>query len=56
MGIDRRTWWPRTPPGSAVASHYTPCDPALPRSWYEFDLLQAKDLLATVGYADGFDT
>ena len=47
------------PPGSEVATHFTPCsigngctgDP-----WYEFDATAAKALLAEAGYPDGFQT
>ncbi len=50
IGIDRQrivdTYYP---PGSSVASHFTPCD--IPHgcsgeAWYEFDLAKAKELLA----------
>lgn len=50
MGIDRQrivdTFYP---PGSSVASHFTPCD--IPggctgEAWYEFDPVKAKELLA----------
>ena len=60
MGIDRQrivdTYFP---PGSEVASHYTPC--AIPHGctgdpWYEYDPIQAKELLAAAGYPNGFDT
>lgn len=60
MGVDRKhlveTFFP---PGSEVASTYAPC--AIPHGcaggpWYEYDPLQAKELLTTAGYADGFDT
>jgi ABC-type transport system substrate-binding protein len=47
------------PPGSVVASHFTPCaipggceGPAFP----DYDLERAKELLAEAGYAEGFDT
>ncbi len=45
--------------GTTVASHLTPC--AVPNgcagtTWWEQDILAAKDLLATVGFADGFTT
>lgn len=47
------------PTGSEVASHFAPCsipfgcdgDP-----WYEFDPSAARQLLATAGFPDGFDT
>lgn len=60
MGIDRQrivdTYFP---PGSEVASHYTPC--AIPHgctgdTWYAYDPIQAKELLAAAGYPNGFDT
>src|SRR3990170_1721575 len=60
MGIDRQrivdTFYP---PGSEVASHFTPCD--IPGgctgdAWYEFDAAAAKDLLTDAGYPDGFST
>jgi peptide/nickel transport system substrate-binding protein len=60
MGIDRdKLTESFFPPGSVVASQYTPC--AIPNGcagipWYEFDPLQAKELLAASGLQDGFDT
>ena len=47
------------PPGSEVATHFTPC--AIPNGcvgdpWYEFDAAAAKALLAEAGYPDGFET
>ncbi|MGH2381617.1 MAG: ABC transporter substrate-binding protein [Candidatus Limnocylindria bacterium] len=47
------------PPGSEVASHFTPC--AIPfgctgEAWYEFDREAALQELADAGYADGFET
>ncbi len=60
MGIDRdRIINSFFPPGSEVASHFTPC--AIPfgcegEEWYEFDQQAAIDMLADAGYPDGFST
>jgi len=60
MGIDRQrivdTFYP---PGSEVASHFTPC--SIPNAcegdaWYEFDPEAARALLADAGFPDGFET
>ncbi|MEZ4771067.1 MAG: ABC transporter substrate-binding protein [Caldilineales bacterium] len=59
-GIDRQrivdTFYPA---GSEVASHFTPC--SIPNGcvgddWYDFNVEEAKALLADAGYADGFET
>lgn len=60
MGIDRqRIVETAFPPGSEVASHFTPC--AIPHGcagddWYAYDPTLAKEMLAEAGYPNGFDT
>jgi ABC-type transport system substrate-binding protein len=60
MGIDRqRLVDDFMPPGSEVATHFTPC--AIPNgcvgdAWYEYDPTKAKEMLAAAGFPDGFKT
>jgi peptide/nickel transport system substrate-binding protein len=60
MGIDRqRLVDDFMPPGSEVATHFTPC--AIPNGcvgdpWYEYDPAKAKEMLAAAGFPDGFKT
>lgn len=60
MGIDRQRIVDNFyPPGSEVASHFTPC--SIPNGcegddWYDFDIEAARALLADAGYPDGFET
>jgi ABC-type transport system substrate-binding protein len=47
------------PPGSEVASHFTPCsvgNGCQGESWYEQNVAEAQALLADAGFADGFET
>ncbi len=60
MGIDRQRIVDNySPPGSIVASHFTPC--SIPggcegAEWYGFDLAAAKQMLADAGFPNGFET
>ena len=60
MGIDRqRIVDIFYPPGSEVASHFTPCTVEFGcegESWYDFDVDAAKALLEGAGLGDGFST
>jgi peptide/nickel transport system substrate-binding protein len=60
MGIDRqRIVDIFYPPGSEVASHFTPCSVEFGcegESWYDFDVEGAKALLEGAGLGDGFET
>lgn len=60
MGIDRQrivdTFYP---PGSEVASHFTPCtipNGCVGDAWYTFDPVKGKELLAAAGFPSGFKT
>ena len=60
VGIDRqRVVDSFFPPGSEVATHFTPCAIAFGcegDEWYEFDQEAAIQMLADAGYPDGFET
>ncbi len=60
LGIDRQrivdTFYP---PGSEIASHFTPCsveNGCQGESWYDFDPALAKTTLTDAGFPDGFST
>lgn len=60
LGIDRQrivdTFYP---PGSEIATHFTPCsvdNGCQGDSWYDFDPVAGKQLLADAGFPDGFAT
>lgn len=60
MGIDRQRIVDHFyPPGSEVASHFTPCvipNGCAGEEWYEFNPEAARALLAEAGFPDGFET
>jgi ABC-type transport system substrate-binding protein len=60
MGIDRQRIVDNFyPPGSEVASHFTPCsitNGCEGDAWYDFDPEAARAMLADAGYPDGFET
>ena len=59
MGLNRQAIVDKFyPPGSAVAQYFTPC--AIPggcegEAWYEYNLDQAKTMLAEAGFPNGFN-
>jgi ABC-type transport system substrate-binding protein len=59
-GIDRRRIVDMFyPPGSEVASHFTPCsvqNGCEGDAWYDYDPAAAKQMLADEGFPDGFPT
>ena len=47
------------PLGSVVASHFTPCEISggcAGEDWYDYDPAQARELLSSAGYPNGFST
>ena len=60
IGIDRQAIVRELyPPGSEVASHFSPCsitDGCTGNPWFEFDAPAARQLLADAGFPDGFST
>ncbi len=60
IGIDRQRIVDNfSPPGSEVATHFTPCSIAggcEGEAWPAFDLAAAKQMLADAGFANGFET
>jgi ABC-type transport system substrate-binding protein len=60
MGIDRQQIIGAFyPPGSEMATHFTPCNipnGCVGADWYDFDAATAQALLTDAGYADGFQT
>ncbi|MBP7590183.1 MAG: peptide ABC transporter substrate-binding protein [Chloroflexi bacterium] len=60
MGIDKQRIVDNFyPPGSEAAEYFTPC--SIPSGcegdpWYTFDPIAAKELLASAGFPDGFET
>lgn len=60
IGIDRQRLVERFyPPGSEVASYFTPCSIEYGCSgapWYDYDPEAARQLLEDAGYGDGFTT
>ncbi len=60
IGIDRQRIVDQFyPPGSEVASHFTPCTVEFGcegDAWPDYDVDAAKQLLTDAGFADGFET
>lgn len=60
IGIDRRAIVRELyPPGSEVASYFSPCaitDGCAGHPWFEFDAPAARQLLADAGFPEGFAT